>query len=259
MTVNALAYELKKKVLLVDFGSLYNRKDGSGDLDADLKGLFREAHMNNAILFFDECETVFKSRNSGGDRLLNSLLTEIERHEGMVFLATNRPYEMDEAMHRRITMVIEYRSPTLEMRIAIWKILLGVNTNTATNENSNGNTIQNTNIDINNYNNELIMHKYDNIKQININPSTSTSSLLLTNTLNDTTYINGYNNTTTTITNDSTVPLFLKPETSSNESTNESKNEIEVGLSKPLKLHDDVNLCELAVKYELTGGFIKVI
>jgi SpoVK/Ycf46/Vps4 family AAA+-type ATPase len=52
--------------------------------------LFREANLNNAVLFFDECESVFRSRNQGGDRMLNSLLTEIERHEGIVFLATNR-------------------------------------------------------------------------------------------------------------------------------------------------------------------------
>ena len=34
----------------------------------------------------------------GGDRLLNSLLSEIERHEGMVFLATNRPFDLDEGL-----------------------------------------------------------------------------------------------------------------------------------------------------------------
>ena len=42
----------------------------------------------------------------------NSLLTEIERHEGIVFLATNRPHDLDEAMHRRITAVLEYRYVT---------------------------------------------------------------------------------------------------------------------------------------------------
>ena len=126
MTVNAIAKEMKKKVLLVDFGSLSGRRDGS-DLDADLKGLFREAHMSNAVIFFDECEVVFRSRSMGGDRLLNSLLTEIERHEGIVFLATNRPYELDEAMHRRITAVIEFQPPDHTMRRKIWNNLLSQN------------------------------------------------------------------------------------------------------------------------------------
>ena len=98
MTVNAIAKEMGKKVLLVDFASLYGKRgDGTGSTDADLRGLFREALMSNAVLFFDECEAAFRSRNmGGGDRLLNSLLSEIERHEGIVFLATNRPSELDE-------------------------------------------------------------------------------------------------------------------------------------------------------------------
>jgi hypothetical protein len=60
MTVNAIAHDLSKKVLLVDFGSLSGRREGAGDMDADLRGLFREAHMSNAVLFFDECEAVFR-------------------------------------------------------------------------------------------------------------------------------------------------------------------------------------------------------
>lgn len=30
------------------------------------RGLFREAHMSNAVLFFDECEAAFRSRDRGG-------------------------------------------------------------------------------------------------------------------------------------------------------------------------------------------------
>lgn len=56
--------------------------------------------------------------------MLNSLLTEIERHQGIVFLATNRPYDLDEAMHRRITTVVEYRAPDHAMRKQIWTTLL---------------------------------------------------------------------------------------------------------------------------------------
>ena len=48
MTVNAVANELSKKVLLVDFPSLTGRK-AEGDLDADLRGLFREAQVWQSI------------------------------------------------------------------------------------------------------------------------------------------------------------------------------------------------------------------
>ena len=122
MTVNALAGYLGKKVLLVDFPSLMGRKGDApgGSMDADLRGLFREAEMSNALLFFDECEMMFRERDQGGDRLLNALLTEIERYEGICFMATNRPFDLDEAMHRRITAVVEFRPPDAPMRREIW-------------------------------------------------------------------------------------------------------------------------------------------
>ncbi|CEG40076.1 aaa domain containing protein [Plasmopara halstedii] len=124
MTVNAVAHHLKKRVLLVDFPSLQGKRHEGMETDADLRGLFREADMSNAVLFFDECENIFRQRDSGGDRLLNALLTEIERYEGIVFLATNRPYDLDEAMHRRITAVFEFKAPDHIQRRKIWDVLL---------------------------------------------------------------------------------------------------------------------------------------
>ncbi|KAJ0393396.1 hypothetical protein P43SY_005410 [Pythium insidiosum] len=126
MTVNAVAHHLGKRVLLVDFPSLQGKRqhhDG-GEVDADLRGLFREAEMSNAVLFFDECETIFRQRDVGGDRLLNALLTEMERYEGLVFLATNRPFDLDEAMHRRITAVFEFKAPDHLQRREIWRVLM---------------------------------------------------------------------------------------------------------------------------------------
>ncbi|KAE9017958.1 hypothetical protein PR003_g13684 [Phytophthora rubi] len=124
MTVNAVADHLKKRVLLVDFPSLQGKRQEGMETDADLRGLFREADMSNAVLFFDECENIFRQRDGGGDRLLNALLTEIERYEGIVFLATNRPFDLDEAMHRRITAVFEFKAPDHIQRRKIWDVLL---------------------------------------------------------------------------------------------------------------------------------------
>ncbi|KAI9919175.1 hypothetical protein PsorP6_011831 [Peronosclerospora sorghi] len=124
MTVNAVAHHLNKRVLLVDFPSLQGKRQEGVDADADLRGLFRESDISNAVLFFDECENIFRQRESGGDRLLNALLTEIERYEGIVFLATNRPFDLDEAMNRRITAVFEFKAPDHIQRRKIWDVLL---------------------------------------------------------------------------------------------------------------------------------------
>lgn len=121
--MHAIAKRLGKRVLQVDFQSLRGKHAANGDdVDADLRGLFREAEMADAICLFDECEALFRSRDisGGGDRLLRAMLQEIERYPGIVFLASNRPAEMDEALHRRISTVIEYRSPKAKERRAIW-------------------------------------------------------------------------------------------------------------------------------------------
>ena len=214
MTVNAIAYELKKKVLLVDFNSLTNKKDGGGDLEVDLKGLFRESKMSNTVLFFDECEVIFKSRNLGSERLLNSLLTEIERHEGIVFMATNRPYEIDEAMHRRINMVLEYAPPGYAMRRQIWDNLLGS----------------------------------ERVKTTSTAGSTESNGKLI--------------NTTTSPQQSSSTPSAAPIPTLGAFPVACPKSCATATLAQPgthagLPLAEDVNTSELAVRYELTGGFIK--
>ena len=43
------------------------------------------------------------------------------RHDGLIILATNRPYDLDEAMHRRIMIAIEFGQPDHLLRKAIWE------------------------------------------------------------------------------------------------------------------------------------------
>lgn len=111
---NAIANHLQKKILLINFGSL---GDKIGDI---LKFIFREAKINDALLFFDECESFFETRDKFGSNI-QPFLTELERHDGLIILATNRPYDLDEAMHRRITLAIEFKTPDPFLRESIWK------------------------------------------------------------------------------------------------------------------------------------------
>ena len=43
------------------------------------------------------------------------------RHDGLIIMATNRPYDLDEAMHRRIMIAVEFRQPDHLLRKAIWQ------------------------------------------------------------------------------------------------------------------------------------------
>lgn len=223
MTVNAVAKELGKKVLLVDFQSLLSRR-GQGDAEVDLKGLFREAKMSNAVLFFDECETIFRGRHVGADRTLNSLLTEMERHCGIVFLATNRPHEIDEAMHRRITMVLEYQEPSVAMRRQIWDNLLrGIQLPEAVQTNSS----------------ELESATEESQKEKTV-PTLST----------------GVETTAAATGTSSSSPTATDALLDAPSLVNVIKRE-KASSVRSLTLADDVETPVLASKYALTGGFIK--
>ncbi|PRP75013.1 hypothetical protein PROFUN_07406 [Planoprotostelium fungivorum] len=115
MVANAIANHMNKRLLLINFPSLGKMSAGES-----LKFIFREAKINDAILFFDECEGIFESREFGSSDV-NTLLTEIERHDGLVIMATNRAYDLDEAMHRRITLAIEFIKPDPILRESIWR------------------------------------------------------------------------------------------------------------------------------------------
>eukprot|EP01059_Diplonema_ambulator_P031139 TRINITY_DN5641_c1_g1_i1.p1 TRINITY_DN5641_c1_g1~~TRINITY_DN5641_c1_g1_i1.p1 ORF type:complete len:1094 (+),score=379.18 TRINITY_DN5641_c1_g1_i1:332-3283(+) len=115
MLANAIAHDMGKKVLLV---SLQQVKS-SGRSPELLRFVFREAKLADAVVFFDECDSFFETRES--NPVIPSLLQELEKYSGMMILATNKAHALDEAMNRRITLAIEFHAPDHQMRCEIWK------------------------------------------------------------------------------------------------------------------------------------------
>ncbi|KAJ5071330.1 atpase [Anaeramoeba ignava] len=114
MMANALGNELGRKIMLINFPTL--GKNTAGEI---IQYIFREANLHNALLFFDECEGIFESRQKGQYNV-NLLLTEIEKFDGIIVLATNRAFDLDEAMHRRIALALEFKKPDPLLRQQIW-------------------------------------------------------------------------------------------------------------------------------------------
>jgi len=115
MTAHAVAQHLGRRVLNVDIPTFVNANESA----RFLPGLFREARLHDAVLFFDECDALFESRRRG-NTLMTMLLTEIERFEGVAVLATNMPEVLDEALHRRILVKVRFDKPDAAAREAIW-------------------------------------------------------------------------------------------------------------------------------------------
>ncbi|KPA77673.1 putative AAA family ATPase [Leptomonas pyrrhocoris] len=116
MLANAVAHHLQKKILLVSISQFRSSTKAEGEA---LKFLFREAKLSEAIIFFDECESLFEDRQN--NTTVTALLSEFENYDGLIILATNKAQNFDEAMNRRISLMMEFRPPDHQLRLRIWK------------------------------------------------------------------------------------------------------------------------------------------
>lgn len=97
-----------------------NLRDMPGSYDDILGTLFREAALQGAIVFLDECDDIFENNGQAS----RSLLIEIEKARCVVIMATNKPVELDPALERRITMKVNFQLPDETLRLKMWQALL---------------------------------------------------------------------------------------------------------------------------------------
>lgn len=95
-----------------------------GQYERNLKELFAKAKKTGSVLFFDECDGMIQSRQGMGQIMSsqnNCFLQEVEKFEGIVVMATNRVDSLDEALERRISLILEFKNPDQEQRTLIWE------------------------------------------------------------------------------------------------------------------------------------------
>ncbi len=117
MTANAISEYLNKKILTINLNQGISVSGNYSDTSSILALIFREARINDAILFFDESEAILSNR-------LPDILLEIEKHEGVVIFATNASFKVDDAMRRRINLILDFEEPGPSQRKKIWEIHL---------------------------------------------------------------------------------------------------------------------------------------
>lgn len=103
-----------------------------GETEKNLANVFDQAENKNWILFFDEADALFGRRtqtSNSNDRHANQeisyLLQRVEDFPGLVILATNLKANIDEAFARRFQSVIYFPMPDAELRLRLWKGVLG--------------------------------------------------------------------------------------------------------------------------------------
>jgi hypothetical protein len=103
-----------------------------GETEKNLERIFSEADGVNAVLLFDEADALFGKRSEvrdANDRYANIevayLLQRMETFDGLAILATNLRANVDDAFARRLDMVIDFPTPDVELRRALWDRCLG--------------------------------------------------------------------------------------------------------------------------------------
>jgi SpoVK/Ycf46/Vps4 family AAA+-type ATPase len=126
MAAEILAHELSLELLQIDLSSVVSKY--IGETEKNLSAIFREAEQSQALLFFDEADSLFGKRTEvkdAHDRYanieVNYLLQRVEQYEGVVVLATNLQRNIDDAFLRRIKDVVDFPFPDDKLRARIWR------------------------------------------------------------------------------------------------------------------------------------------
>ncbi|WP_019954996.1 ATP-binding protein [Yoonia vestfoldensis] len=130
LTARVLAAEAGMPLYRVDAASLTSKY--IGETAENMRALFDAANGSGAMLFIDEFDAIVGKRTETRNEIARSynhdtayFLQLIEtRFDGVALFASNRPMDIDEAMHRRIRKVFDFQLPEAAERRALWQLAL---------------------------------------------------------------------------------------------------------------------------------------
>lgn len=129
MAAEAVAQKLGRKILKVSYADVESKYHGEGP--KMIKAIFLAAQNNDAVLFFDEADSLLSKRltnvTQGSEQAINSMRSQIliclEQFHGIVIFATNLVVNYDKAFLTRLISV-EFKIPGIEERKKIWNVHL---------------------------------------------------------------------------------------------------------------------------------------
>lgn len=127
MAAEAIANKLGKKILKVSYADVESKYHGEGP--KMVKAIFLAAEMEDAVLFFDEADSLLSKRltnvSQGSEQAINSMRSQLliclEEFRGIVIFATNLVVNYDSAFLTRL-ISIEFKKPDFETRKKIWNV-----------------------------------------------------------------------------------------------------------------------------------------
>lgn len=128
MIALGIANTLGKKLYKVDYSQMISK--WVGDTGKNIKAAFDAAKQANAILLFDEADSMLSKRLTLTDDAVsnsvnqnrNILMQELDSYDGIVFFTTNKFENYDEALLRRIAQHVKFELPNESMRKKLYEM-----------------------------------------------------------------------------------------------------------------------------------------
>jgi AAA+ superfamily predicted ATPase len=129
LAAGIIAREFDLELYQVDVSRIVSK--WIGETEKNLATIFDEAERAQAILLFDEADSLFSKRTevqSSNDRHanleVNFLLQRMDSFRGITLLTTNFGKSIDDAFARRMTFRIDFPEPSVAERENLWERLM---------------------------------------------------------------------------------------------------------------------------------------
>lgn len=130
MAAQVIAAELGLDLFRIDLSTVVSKY--VGETSKNLEKILSKAKQINAVLLFDEADSLFGKRTEikdAHDRFANTdtnyLLQAIESYPGVAILATNKKSNIDSGFTRRLRFILDFPKPDSKQRQQIWERIIG--------------------------------------------------------------------------------------------------------------------------------------
>lgn len=128
MAAHAIAHELGKKILIVNYADIESKY--VGETPKNIRKAFEAAKASDSILFFDEADAILSKRvtnmTQAVDVSVNQtrsvMLMLMNEYQDFIIFATNFIENFDPAFMRRISIHVKFTLPDEDCRRKLWRM-----------------------------------------------------------------------------------------------------------------------------------------
>lgn len=122
LTAEVYSELIERPLYSIHSGSLGTTAE---DIEKNLRAIFQRSKRWNCVLLLDEADVfvVRRGENIEQNAIVAEFLRTLEYFDGLLFLTTNRPNDIDEAIVSRCAAIIHYDIPGREDTASVWKVM----------------------------------------------------------------------------------------------------------------------------------------